>query len=486
MSGQPNNTDNFEDEIVKELRTQFANGNEIDVFETALQLDLRPDMKAVKKWFLENSICDKAEYASALKQANIKRVLGYIPKTAVEYVDKWIAHNKISVNYQQIMKQEMPAHLDGVEVTAEARKDKMIDGIARIIENGEINIATLARDLRLKAAELGLRFRDSEISDAIDKWFESALNQRVVDIYAQVAYTGSPKAKDKLDAWDAIASQFETSDTSPDFVVAVLKKFIWQVKRKMIGLPLANHLMPVILGPQGVGKSTFVRDKLLKPVEELTGATDFQMIEETRNTEQWRNYVLFLDEMGYAGKADIDNVKNKITAPSVTGRPMRTNSNVQYRQNATFIGCSNKELNQLIRDETGNRRFVALRYSSKPDWSKTEGLNSILLWNSVDERGDDPTVGIADQLREQQEYARERSPVEQWLVDYKVPTAKVGKRHKATELYEDYKPWADTYTSGRVWDLATFGKELARLIKSGQVTNWTIGSQGGANVYIPS
>ncbi|WP_179874223.1 VapE domain-containing protein [Rhizobium sp. L43] len=486
MSGQPNNTDNFEDEIVKELRTQFANGKEIDVFETAIQLDLRPEMKAVKKWFLDNSICDKAEYAGALKQARIKRELGYIPKTAVEYVDKWIAHNKISVNYQQIMKQEIPAQLDGVEVTADARKDKTIDGIARIIENSEINIATLGRDLRLKAAELGLRFRDSEISDAIDKWFETALNRRVVDVFAQIAFTGSPKAKDKLDAWDAVASQFEVSETSAAFVVAVLQKFIWQVKRKMIGLPISNHLMPVILGPQGVGKSTFVRDIMLQPVEELTGATDFKMIEEDRNTEQWRNYVLFLDEMGFAGKADIDAVKNKITAPSVTGRPMRTNSNVQYRQNATFIGCSNKELNQLIRDETGNRRFVALRYSSTPDWSLTKGLNPILLWNSVDEHGADPTTSITDQLREQQEYVRERSVVEQWLDEHKVPSSWIGKRKKAKELYDEFKPWAETYTAGRVWDLNNFSKEMVRLIRSGQVTNWSIGSQGGANVYIPS
>lgn len=478
-----NPTDTFETEIIADLRIRMANGDDINVLDVVLSLDIDTTHKKVQQWLIQNQICDKAEYRSALKQGNIKRALGFIPKTASELVAKWIEANEIEVNYQKAMKQARAPMLDGVAITTEARESALVDSMARIEENAEINIASLARDLRMAVAEHGMRFTKVEIDDALDKWFEASLKQRIAEVFTTVAFAGSPNSAAKRSAWDAVVSQFDVTETSPEFVEAILRKFIWQVKRKMIGLPVSNHLMPVILGPQGVGKSTFVRDIFLKPISELTGNTDFKMIEEERNTEQWRNFALFLDEMGYADKADIDNVKNKITAVSVTGRPMGTNFNVQYRQNATFIGCSNKELNQLIRDETGNRRFAALRFSSNPDWSKTDAIVPTLLWLSVDERGDDPTKEIADQLRAQQESVREKSIVEQWLSEWQMPLAYKGKALNAAKLYDEFKTWAEQYGVGRPMGLIAFGKEFVRLVNAGQITGWKLGRKNNATTY---
>ena len=476
--------------IIDTIRDMMATGADFDIFELATQIDLSGDMKRVRDFCINGQLCTKQEWAAALKVSRIKQVLGFVPKTAGELVDKFVRSQRIEVDYQKRMKaSRLPVH-DGHTITAEDRKDRVVDGIARVLEDREINTVTLARDLRISVAELGMKFTAQEIDDAVSAWFENATEARKTDILLYIVSDDGKalNSKDKRAAWDMVTSQFDMAEHDAAFVEAILKKFIWQVKRKLLGLPVSNHLMPVLLGPQGVGKSTFVTKYLLAPVAELVGHTDFKMIEETRNTEQWRNFVLFLDEMGYAGKADIDNVKNKITASSVTGRPMRSNDNVQYRQNATFIGCSNKELDQLIRDETGNRRFAALRYSSKPDWSKLEALDAMactLLWKSVDEYGDDPSLSVMDKLRKRQEDAREKSVVEQWLEDHQVPTMLIGKKQDGRELYKSYKDWAETYTPSRVMDASSWGKEFKRLIKAGQVTNWAEPKRSnGTTIYV--
>jgi predicted P-loop ATPase len=474
----------LQDEIITTLRDMLATGQDIDIIEMAVSLDLDSSMTKVKNFLLAGTGTTKQDWARALKTSAVVRDIGFYPKNAVDLVDKWISTNKITVNYQKAMKRTTLPMIDGKPIPAESRKDKHVDAIARIKENVEINTETLKLNLRVKVAEMGLRFTDQQVSDAVSKWFESALSERVEEVYLHVACDGGTKSVDKVAAWDAVASQFCMRDHDAKFVIAVLKKFIWQVKRKMLGLPITNHLMPVITGPQGVGKSTFVRDVLLMPIDELVSNTDFAMIEDNRIMDLWRNYALFLDEMGYAGKANIDNVKNKITAPYVTGRPMRTNDNVQYKQNATFIGCSNKELDQLIRDETGNRRFVSLRFSSAPDWSKLNGIDARMLWTSVDERGDDPTSEIASELREAQALIRERSVVEQWLEQVQIPKAYEGKKRQSKDLYPEFKQWSEEFTSGRVLDVAMFGKEFTRLINSGQIADWSQAKLNGRTVYI--
>ncbi|MGO1160864.1 VapE domain-containing protein [Brucella sp. C7-11G] len=467
-----NKPNDLQQEIIDSVRDMLANNEDIDVMSLALQTDLTSDMKKVRDYLVNGQFCSKPEWTAALKVSRVKRELGFYPQNVTEFVEFYVERENISVDFQKRMKSECLPTFEGQVITDEARKDTAVDMVARIQENAEINSETLKRDLRLIVSQLSLRFSAQEIDDAVSQWFDKTVRDRLQQVMFTITHDGSPNSQANILAWDAVCSQFDMEEHDAKFVKAILAKFIWQVKRKILNLPITNHLMPVINGPQGVGKSTFVTDYLLKPVEELVGKADFKMIEEVRNTEQWRNYVLFLDEMGYAGKADIDNVKNKITASTVTGRPMRSNDNVQYRQNATFIGCSNKELDQLIRDETGNRRFAALRYAKKPDWSKLKGIEPRLLWLSIDEHGIDPSTEVMDELRKRQEEAREKSVVEQWLDDHVVPLSLIGKKQETGELYKSYTEWAATYTPGRVIDSRMWGKEFNRLIKAGQITNW--------------
>ena len=181
MASTPNNTApvDIQQEIITEVSRKHAAKEDIDIFEMARSLELDNGMKQLRDHLVSLSICTKAEYARAVKISKTVKVLGFYPQTAVEFVDAYIKLNKIEVNYQRAMKRVVLPIVEGVIATEEDRKDRTFDAIARIIENDEINTATLARDLRLLVHELDLRFSKQEIDDAVSRWFDAALNERI-------------------------------------------------------------------------------------------------------------------------------------------------------------------------------------------------------------------------------------------------------------------------------------------------------------------
>jgi Virulence-associated protein E len=334
---------------------------------------------------------------------------------------------------------------------------------------GKVNRLDIERELRTLSTNYRMNISRFDISDAVDEWIKGAQLARLYEIFLQI-----DTADSKSDRWTELAEAvFDCSDTSPEYVAAVLKKFVWQVKRKIRDMPVTDHLMPVILGPQGVGKSTLV-NQMLSPVDELKLNVHFNMLTDDRNVEIWSSYVMFLDEMGYASKADIDTVKNVITASSLTRRPMATNSKITITQNATFIGCSNKELSQLVRDPTGNRRFAAIRMRSDADRDLINSIDWAPMWGRVDIEAADPMAGYRDVLAAQQDVTRERSRVEQWMDEFDgtcniYQSSLIGKMGNlsAMNLYLCFQAYENAfYPSGYKTSKTDWDYEMTRLSKN--------------------
>ena len=175
-------------------------------------------------------------------------------------------------------------------------------------------------------------------------------------------------------------------DDDPALVVAAILKFVHQVKRKMAALPISGHLMVILLGEQGGGKSTLGR-KMFEIIKEATNDASVADLTDARSIDLFNAFVIFLDEMAKAHKADIETLKNVITAPSLKRRPLYTNAVVNVTQKATFLGTSNvSELQELVKDETGTRRFLCLHCKPKLVWDVVNGIDWRTIWPSVDER----------------------------------------------------------------------------------------------------
>lgn len=201
------------------------------------------------------------------------------------------------------------------------------------------------------------------------------------------------------------------------------------------------------------------------PLADMLSEVDFQMLTDGKTADIWDSLILFIDEMGYFKMADVDAVKNVITSEHRTIRTMRSNHSSKIKNQATLIGCTNKSLGQLIRDETGGRRFAELLWSSTPDWEASNAVDWKMLWQSVDENAADPVIaaGMMDLLREQQEDNRNASPVEIWARSH---GAGFTDWTQASSLHIAYREWEKEAFPRADSSQTHFGRTLTNLINS--------------------
>jgi energy-coupling factor transporter ATP-binding protein EcfA2 len=251
----------------------------------------------------------------------------------------------------------------------------------------------------------------------------------------------------------------------------LLRKFIWQVKRKLANLQVTNHLMVVLVGEQGGGKSEFV-NALTTPVRDVSTNTNLADITSEKMIQLFDNYVGVIDELDKADRANVETLKRTITDTYVSRRPMRSNSSINIKQNMTLIGTSNRDIQEAIIDETGNRRFAQIDIigrshpSSKAFWRLVNAFDWVGLWRAVDETLPDPTAPIQQRINEVQAAQRNQSLIELWVES--MQEAKndilINKQWYPTDrLFIEYSQWEQEFAPRWSSSIKQFSNQMARL-----------------------
>ena len=226
--------------------------------------------------------------------------------------------------------------------------------------------------------------------------------------------------------------------------IAVLKHWLWLVKRKMHEKSVEREIMLVLAGATNTGK-TYALTKIFKPIKELLDTMLLDQINDDRHDFRLvENAVIFFDEMAMTKKVNVDALKNKITAKWINYRPMRRSSRVQGRNLSTFIGSSNNRVADIIKDPTSARRYYEYWVTKKLDWSTINKIDYVEMWRSVDENQDTPYIeSFGESLANEQENIRALDSVEEWLeVEELVPTdGKYGLGVEPKQAYENYMEW---------------------------------------------
>jgi Virulence-associated protein E len=227
--------------------------------------------------------------------------------------------------------------------------------------------------------------------------------------------------------------------------VAVLQHFVWQVKRKLFGLKVDHHLMPILSGLRGSGKSEAVR-RLLSPLFEFfEEPAGFDALTDAQQALTFSRFlVLFFDELPKAMKADRDSLKGYMTRNTATARRLYSNGQSVTRPNlATLIGTCESRVADVLGDDKGMRRFYELRCLDRCDWSTINAIDYLALWRSVDENGRASISGALDELYEVQDTELRVDPFAEWAADNLVPS-KMGTN--AASLYSgDDRAYVESY-----------------------------------------
>lgn len=191
--------------------------------------------------------------------------------------------------------------------------------------------------------------------------------------------------------------------------ILVLKQWLWQVKRKALGLPVEYHIMPIFYSNvQGSGKSESLK-RLCGPLFSYAMETTVADMSDSRTYFQLQtNLIGFVNEMQGCARADIESVKRIITADFVDVRRLGTNTKTKIQQNCSFIGTSNRHISEILIDSQ-MRRFYQYAVANSFSHDAINSINYYDLWKSIDEnRTTAYTRDCIEELKEvQKDYGQE-------------------------------------------------------------------------------
>ena len=300
----------------------------------------------------------------------------------------------------------------------------------------------------------------------IDRYIEQSQYELLEELKDRIRYNGENKHVETF----LKALTGECSDLD----VQVLKHCLWQVKRKMWGSKVTWHMMAIISGKTGTGKSVALQH-LMKPLEDVTDYAQMNILNDEReNFRFYENFVMIFDEMVKAGKTDVNALKNRMTSEYAPQRALHTQIRDKWVNNCTFFGTSNDEVKDIIKDPTSARRYYQFTVNKKCDWETLNKLNFIELWQSIDENKDTPYIeGNFEELATQQEKIRHKDLIEEWLDLYELAPEDndEGVQVKATDAYDAYMSFRKKQNIMTPYTMTRFGRVMTNLVGKTRLAN---------------
>lgn len=314
-------------------------------------------------------------------------------------------------------------------------------------------------------------FPKDNIRPAFNNWMSREQERMIRSAYASVRFDPNASKEELTKFAMLIVEPCEDEEQWARNIRAAeiaFENFIYRVKNHMRGRWYHGiHMMPILYGPQGSGKTTAVRH-LLSPLEEFASAVGFDIFDhDGKMYKLSQTPIMFFDEMAGISKAENERLKDIMHTRSRELRKLYGNPSTRTII-STFIGCTNKDISTLIKDETGNRRYLQI---DTPRLRREDilAIDAMTIWRSVDEDGEPPLYARAEDLKIVQDVQREQrhmGRVEHWL-EVAIDTK---DWLKASELFErSYTHFLmDAYPGqDRFENLQSFGRELNRLLREG-------------------
>jgi|SRR5690554_606410 len=152
----------------------------------------------------------------------------------------------------------------------------------------------------------------------------------------------------------------KTKDT--DYFEWALKKWLVAFVASALEDGISNHQMIVLMGKQGIGKSTWC-ERLLPPVlRDYYYGGEFNPFNKDHLAYLSDRLIINVDEMSGYNKRTFGAFKDIVTKPGYSIRRPYGRRNNNFIRRASFMGSTNDK--QILLDLTGNRRFLCFEVES--------------------------------------------------------------------------------------------------------------------------
>ena len=431
-------------EWVKGLPTESGSSNSYGGRDNTSVIAIK---EGLSQGFTENEILNAMEIYSQDSGLQMSVINEKIKRFAKEFnASPWVSKNNDIQTKNKL--------LDGIDTYITT--NKVSYGLDRIykMKGSDIRYDLLIDKLLIYSRKFKLGGSKQIITSKLNIFQDEQFNIHLDELKNKIVYT------DKNDEIDKFA--IAVFGIARPLEIAVLKHFIWQVKRKLFKKNVEYHLMPIFVGRTGSGKTRAI-ENFLSPIEDLALQTDLTTLKDDRfNHNLYERYVLFFDEMAGHGQIDVNIFKNKITSKHISYRLLGTNTTQKLLNNTTFIGASNQTIGEVIKDYTGIRRYFQLTTKDKCDWDEINKLDYHKLWCGVDENSDSPIVEFLDELKSKQEEFRFKESVEEWLIDQELIPVKDSSPFFVPNktLYNNYTHWCEDSGYKYPLNINSYGRRM--------------------------
>ncbi|WP_019994992.1 primase-helicase family protein [Aureimonas ureilytica] len=307
--------------------------------------------------------------------------------------------------------------------------------IAAVLDRDDVDHLWLLDEILLELRGKGIRMPKGDMERALRKVTRQSQGRRRRLIAEAILEPLSQEGRSEAGAdWTRLAQGI--FDAQPEVAAACLQHFIWQVKQKLLGRPVKHHLMPVVFSrAQGSGKTTFV-SRFLSPLRELaTSPVLLSDFADPRSGDVYRFPAVFIDDVEKVPAPLVPVLKSVITGESLRRRKIGSSMSYALRQRATLIGTANNRIEELVADDTGNRRFVTLPFRNGEAgkngdplvWPIVMGTDYGRLWRFVDAFAPSPIEAQLGALFALQRRERPQTSVEVWLAALDVASEAVAR-----------------------------------------------------------
>lgn len=297
--------------------------------EEALEYFKKYNEKCIPQWS-ESDLIKKLENAKKYGSGEFGELLKNI--TTEQWVHRFLEKNNVKTSYNQ-----------------------------KISFNGEtISPVALIRKAEIQWDNEGNKSKSGIIRNIIEEWEDESKNKIVNRTRKLFKYNGKKNfaiGQDPLTIFTEALVGRDCEKFSQHR--AVIAHFIWQVKRKLFGYSVVEHMCPVLVGKQGSGKTEAI-EKLISPLKHVSMEGSLgTFVRESERFVFGTYYIIKLDEFAKGTKAaDIESIKNTITAPYVNYRTFYTQKMAYMPHVATFIGASNNSISEVFNDPTGKPKIL--------------------------------------------------------------------------------------------------------------------------------
>lgn len=313
------------------------------------------------------------------------------------------------------------------------------------------------------------------IKAAFDVYLWEKAQQAEEEWRNKICYSEDADAQ-YLDNWlDWFLGAYKVK-TDHDLSKAMIKQWMWQVKRYVFNLRVTDPYFVNVFGVnQGTGKTEFIKTltECIQPYR-IEAAVDDAL--DGRNSKMWSQfYVVIMDELKVNSDSDAGKMasvlKNLLTSDELNFRELGTHTINKDRRVFSAFGTSNMSVVDVIKDESGMRRFfeidIDVKNRDSNDGRERVGTwktaDHLMMWKSINENDDYGmlTDGLKRKLAEVQATYRRKTYLSMWITDKHNPLKNLlntsvldwetwedvdqdlALEHEVGEMFIDFKQWLD-------------------------------------------